>query len=76
MNNQTAFVAFSVGRQAPVLVSCRLLDCRQVFGRVEYLVEPVAGQGAAWVSENRISSANGDDVLNSTDVGVAGEENT
>ena len=33
----------------------RSLDAREVYGRLDILVEPVAGTGEAWVSESRIA---------------------
>ena len=32
-------------------------DAREVFGRLDVLVEPVAGTGEAWVGESRIAWA-------------------
>lgn len=31
------------------------LDAREVYGRLDILVEPVAGTGKAWVAESRIA---------------------
>lgn len=31
-------------------------DVREVFGRVDYLVSPVAGSGGCWVSFDRLDS--------------------
>lgn len=36
-------------------VLVRSLDAREVYGRLDILVEPVAGTGKAWVSESRIA---------------------
>ena len=36
-------------------VLIRSLDAREVYGRLDVLVEPVAGTGQAWVSESRIA---------------------
>jgi len=51
---QTALISFRAANQAPMLVACKLLQARELFGRTEYLVEPIAGQGAQWVNENRV----------------------
>lgn len=32
-------------------------DAREVFGRLDVLVEPVAGTGEAWVAESRVAWA-------------------
>ena len=37
-----------------VLVSARILDVRQSYGRNEVLIEPVAGSGQVWI--NRTSA--------------------
>jgi hypothetical protein len=34
--------------------SVRVCDVRQVFGRVDYEVEPVDGAGRCWVSESSV----------------------
>lgn len=39
--------------QSPVYWAGVIEDVREVFGRVDYLVQPVAGEGAAWVSADR-----------------------
>ena len=36
-------------------VCIRSLDAREVYGRLDVLVEPVEGTGEAWVSESRIA---------------------
>ena len=36
-------------------VLIRSLDSREVYGRLDILVEPVEGTGEAWVSESRIA---------------------
>lgn len=36
-------------------VTVRSLDAREVFGRLDVLVEPVQGTGQAWVAESRIT---------------------
>ena len=33
----------------------RVLDARQVFGRIDYLVSPVTGYGTQWVSADRVA---------------------
>ena len=37
-------------------VRIRVLDVREVFGRVDCLVEPVAGSGGQWVAFDRLDS--------------------
>lgn len=37
-----------------ILVECLLVERRVVFGRVEWLVTPVSGEGAAWITEDTI----------------------
>jgi hypothetical protein len=32
-----------------------VLDAREVWGRLDYRVEPVAGNGSAWVSAERVT---------------------
>lgn len=36
-------------------VEVRIADARQVWGRLDLLVSPVAGQGAEWVSAERVT---------------------
>lgn len=36
-------------------VKVKILDARQQFGRVDYQVMPLAGEGDAWVSESRVT---------------------
>ena len=40
--------------RVPISVRVTVYDVRQVFGRRDYLVEPVAGRGRAWVSADRV----------------------
>ncbi len=40
--------------RVPISVRVTVHDVRQVFGRRDYLVEPVAGRGRAWVSSDRV----------------------
>jgi len=35
-------------------VRVRIVNAREVFGRIDVLVEPVAGEGTAWVSADRV----------------------
>jgi hypothetical protein len=39
---------------SPIDVICVVLEHRSVYGRNEYLLAPVAGDGAAWVREDKI----------------------
>ncbi len=49
----------AVGRKGFLLVhglevKVEIMDVRQVFNRVDYLVEPEAGRGSAWVSAETV----------------------
>lgn len=35
-------------------VPCRIINARQVWGRVDYEVEPVGGKYTQWVAEGRL----------------------
>ena len=37
-------------------IHVRIVDCREAFGRTDYLIEPLAGDGQQWVSADRVSS--------------------
>lgn len=37
-------------------IRVRILDARQNYGRTDFLVEPVAGSGEAWVQEAKLES--------------------
>jgi hypothetical protein len=43
-------------QQAMIVVPCTVLDQRVVYGRVEYQVSPVNGQGATWIQENSFAA--------------------
>ena len=50
----------AVGRKGYFLVhglevKVEILDVRQVFNRVDYLVQPEAGRGSAWVSAGMVN---------------------
>ena len=32
----------------------KIIDVKTAFGRIDYLVEPIAGDGSKWVSSERI----------------------
>lgn len=36
-------------------VKVKVLDAREAFGRVDLFVQPVAGEGAAWVEARRVT---------------------
>lgn len=38
----------------PFSVPVVVVDARKVFGRVDFLAEPVGGRGRAWVSGDRV----------------------
>lgn len=38
-----------------IAIEVKSLDARESFGRLDILVEPVAGTGQAWVAESRIA---------------------
>jgi hypothetical protein len=42
-------------RVGELKIDVRIADARQVWGRLDYLVSPVAGQGAEWVSAERVA---------------------
>ena len=48
---QTGTVTFELSITVPV----RVLDARQVWNRVDFLVEPVHGTGQRWVSAERVT---------------------
>lgn len=39
---------------ASVIIWATIQDARVSYGRLDYLVEPVAGKGQAWVSAERV----------------------
>ena len=45
------FLTDSKGLKWPVIV----LDTRASFGRVDFLIQPVGGEGQIWVQENRVT---------------------
>lgn len=47
-----------VDLSSPIQVTCFVLEQRKVYGRYEYLVGPIEGEGAAWVREDRIVPEN------------------
>lgn len=40
-------------------VSVKILDVRESYGRVDFLVSPVAGSGQVWKSESNVKVAKG-----------------
>lgn len=38
-----------------VVVRCRVIDRRSVFGRMEWKIAPISGRGEAWVQERSFS---------------------
>lgn len=38
-----------------IAIEVKSLDAREVYGRLDILVEPIAGTGKAWVAESRIA---------------------
>lgn len=36
-------------------IKVKIKDARTVFGRTDYLVEPIEGEGEKWVSSERVS---------------------
>ena len=54
-------LATHVGREGllsmggAIAIEVKSLDAREVYGRLDILVEPVAGTGKAWVAEFRIA---------------------
>ena len=37
-------------------VAVRIVDAREVYGRTDYLVEPIQGSGQQWVSSERVAT--------------------
>ncbi len=48
---ETRLVEFKVHNTRTVKVSCVVLDTRLAYGRIEYKVAPVEGEGAIWITE-------------------------
>ena len=42
-----------------ITVNCMVLDTRTVYGRVEWKVAPIDGDGTTWVTEKAISDGTG-----------------
>lgn len=38
----------------PITVAVRVVDAREIYGRVDLLIEPVYGNGRAWVNSTRV----------------------
>lgn len=38
-------------------IKVKILDVRHAWGRVDYYITPIEGEGEKWVSESRISAA-------------------
>ena len=59
MTNQE--LAAYVGREGlvtyggTIAVQVKSLDAREVYGRLDILIEPIAGTGQTWVAESRIA---------------------
>lgn len=57
----SAELATYVGREGllsyggSIAIEVKSLDAREVYGRLDIYVEPVAGTGKAWVAESRIA---------------------
>lgn len=43
----------------PFAVSVKILDVREVYGRVNFLVTPIAGEGQAWKAETSVKVQKG-----------------
>ncbi len=60
MQPTTVMLALPVGSSGSLItreglsVQVRVLDTRHVWDRTDYLVQPVAGHGRAWVSADRV----------------------
>ena len=52
----TGTLTVPAGRYAKdeLTIPVRILDTREAYGRTNVLVEPVGGQGRAWVSGDRV----------------------
>ena len=44
----------AIERHAPMTAPVVVVDARESYGRVQWLVEVVGGSGAAWVSVDRV----------------------
>lgn len=42
-------------REGELLVAVEVREVREVYGRLDYLVIPLAGEGSAWVSAERVT---------------------
>lgn len=38
----------------PLYFNVKIINIRQVYGRTDFLVEPVSGDGQQWVDSNRV----------------------
>jgi hypothetical protein len=41
-------------RQSNILFAVTVLDVRQVYGRLQYLVKPVSGEGMSWINDDSL----------------------
>jgi len=54
LSNKIGTTALLISREK-FAVQVKILDARSNYGRHEYLVEPVAGAGSAWVTIDRLT---------------------
>ena len=52
---QSKLLCQEVGvRCESLLVTCRILDIKQAYGRMRFQVSPVNGSGSMWVEDSRL----------------------
>lgn len=54
---------WSVPAYGPVRVTVRILDARLAYGKPTYQIEPVAGNGRAWVSLERLTALRAEETI-------------
>lgn len=54
---KTTEIVNPVYRTHGLSVRVKILDVRQVFSRVDFLITPIAGTGETWVSEEMITGS-------------------
>ena len=55
----TATVPVRRGMMGTVEIEVRIIDARDSYGRTDLLIRPVAGDGEAWVSADRVKVRKG-----------------
>lgn len=52
---QTRHMVVDMTAATDIKVAVRITDRRNIFGRQEFLVTPIAGEGEAWVTDKRFT---------------------